>query len=188
VQLSRGELEQPDLVRAVQAGEGTAITRVLDLCLPTLRAVASRRFGLSPEEAEDVLQETRLAFWRAAPRFRGECSLRTYLVQIACRQCSLYLRRHRHHESGSLEEEGATPARDDWESTVDRLAVQAALEQLTARQRQVLALYYESGLSYQEIAETLGIAIGTVAAMKAETLLKLRRALTDEAGAPSLAT
>ena len=181
LQLSQGELDRPDLVQAVQAGEAAAITRVLDLCLPTLRRVVSRQFGLSPEEAEDVLQEIRITFWRAARRFRGESSLQTYLVQIACWKCGQYLRARDRHPWESLEG-GRVPGRTDVSrSAVERVAMEKALEQLPARQREVLDLYYGNSKSYQEIAAEMGIAVGTVGAMKAEALRKLRRVLSEDA-------
>src|SRR5574340_986598 len=140
MRLSRGELDEPSLVQAVQAGEAAAITRALDLCLPLLRRVASGKFGLVADEIEDVLQETRLAFWRAARQFRGECSLRTFLIQIASRQCSLYLRAKMRRSWEPLEEDPAA-AGAELEVTVDRLAVEGALAQLSPRQRQVVELY-----------------------------------------------
>jgi DNA-directed RNA polymerase specialized sigma24 family protein len=89
---SRAELDDPALERAVQAGDGAAISRVLELCLPWLRRRLSARLGLSTEDCEDLLQEVRLAFFTAATRYRGECSLRTFISGIACHECSDYLR------------------------------------------------------------------------------------------------
>jgi RNA polymerase sigma-70 factor (ECF subfamily) len=179
---SQTELDNPELVEAVRAGDGEAVAHVLDVCLPSLRRLVGVRFGLSSEEAEDVLQEVRIAFWRAAPRFRGECSLQTYLVQITRRRCIDHLRARERRSADPLDEHGSTGREDPAvETAVDRLAMAEALEQLSPRQRQVLDLYYVHSKSYREIAAEMGIVIGTVGAMKAEALQKLRRALSDDA-------
>jgi len=177
----QARLDSPDLVRGVRSGDGTAISRVLDLCLPSLRQVVSAQFGLSPEESEDVLQEVRIAFWQAATRFRGECSLQTYLVQIARRKSADYLRLRRRHalRSEALDDEQVAADDGPLGKAVERLAVAEALAKLSVRQRELLELYYTQRKSYQEIAGEMGIAIGTVGGMKAEALRKLRDALSE---------
>jgi DNA-directed RNA polymerase specialized sigma24 family protein len=149
---SDAELNDPRLVRAVQAGDGAAISRAIELCIPLLRTVVCGRLGLSAEECEDILQEVRIAFLEAGPRFRAHCSLRTYLVRITCRLCAAHLRARGRHgpEPRPLEE---------------------------ARGSAVLDLFYVQGKSYKEIAAEMGIAIGTVARMKSDALAKLRRAI-----------
>ena len=181
---SKVEPDDPKLVRAVQAGEQAAISRVLHLCLPLLRNVVRARFGLSREESEDVLQEVRIAFIGAAVRFRGECSLRTYLTQIACRKCADHLRGRRHEPESQGDEHSHAAADEDpaLDRTVDRLAVSQAMRQLSARERLLLELYYVQGKSYKEISAEMGIAVGTVGGMKAAALMKLRRALGGDTG------
>jgi len=177
---SQAELDNPDLVQAVRAGDGEAIARVLDICLPSLRRLAAARLRLSAEEAEDVLQEVRVAFWQASHRFRGECSLHTYLVQITRRKCIDHLRARERRAVAPLDDYESTGENDpDIETAVDKLALAEALEQLSPRQRQLLELYYVQSKSYKEIAAEMGIAIGTVGAMKAEGLQKLRSAFGD---------
>ena len=182
---SKAELDHPDLVRAVQAGDGAAISRVLDLCLPSLRYVLSRRFGLSGDEAEDVLQEVRIAFWRTATRFRGEASLETYLVQIACRRAVDHIRSRQRQAARSLALDDGKAARSEdraLNTVVDRHAMNQALEQLSPRQRSLISLFYLQAKSYQEIAAEMGITIGTVGSMKAEALTRLRYAFAAGSG------
>jgi len=178
------DLDQPDLLQAVRSGERAALGRVLELCLPSLRRIVSSRFKLSPQECDDILQEVQVAFLAAASRFRGQCTLHTYLVQIACRKCVDYLRRRR-REAQYWQQVGpdqvAVDNDDALERLADRLAVEEVLRCLTPRERLLLELFYAQGKSYKEIAAEMGIAIGSVGAMKAEALLKLREAFSTPA-------
>lgn len=181
----RKELDDPGLARAVQAGDGAAISRVLELCVPSLRPRLVGRLGLSAEDCEDLLQEVRVAFLAAATRFRGECSLRTFLSQIACYKCTDYLRARRRRDRNSQRAAGEPASRRDdpmLGEALERLAVTEAMAQLTPRERQVLELYYLQERSYQEISAVMGIGTGSIGALKAEALLKLRTAISDEGG------
>lgn len=182
---ARIELDSPELVSAVRAGESEAISRVLELCMPSLRGVVCGRFAIPPELSEDVLQEVRIAFWRAATRFRGECSLRTYLIQITCCKCVDYLREksRRATDISNLEEDSvhlvdANPG----DAMVDRMAIEQGMAELPHSQREVLHLYYCEQKSYREIAEEMQIPIGSVGGLKAEALSYLRTRLSGEAG------
>ena len=179
---AQGDRDDPGLVQAVQRGDQSAVSRVLDDCLPLLRRRLAKRYRLSPDDLEDVLQEVRLAFLDAAPRFRGTCQLSTYLTQIACRKC-IDLLRARARQAEELyprDESRIAGDRGNLEENVaDRVVLEEALAQLSPRQRQVVVMYHCDGRSYAEIAQELDIAIGTVAATKAEALQRLRSLLTD---------
>lgn len=174
------ELDEPGLVEAVQAGDRAAVSRVLELCLPSLRTLVTGRFRLSREEGEDILQEVQVAFLQSANRFQGGCSLHTYLVRIACHKCIDYLRAQRRSDPGSSSGEHGTTGTGQsrmLDTMIDRLAMGQALARLSPRERELIELFYGQGRSYREIATQLGIAVGTVGGMKAEALAKLREAL-----------
>ncbi len=187
--LSKEDKDDPKLVRAVQAGDGWAISRVLEECLPSIRGYLANHYSLSTDDLEDVLQEVRVAFLNGATQFRGTCRLRTYLMQIACRKCvdSLRTRYRRARESYELDErsieaDDADPAK----SVPDREDLSEALARLSPRQREVVELYYLNGKSYKEIGADLGIEVGTVAGTKAEALQRLRQLLTADDGPQSM--
>ncbi len=175
------ELRDPDLIEAVRSGDRAAIAHALSLCLPSLRRVVSARLGLPQEACEEVLQEVQVAFLLAAPRFRGECSLHTYLVQIACRKCADYVRAQRREETHrrALEVQETQSQGAVWDQITDKLAIEYAFASLGARERRMLELFYGEAKSYKEIAAELGLAIGSVGALKAEALAKLRVALSE---------
>jgi RNA polymerase sigma factor (sigma-70 family) len=123
----------------------------------------------------------RIGFLDAGPRFRADCSLRTYLVRITCRQCAAHIRARKRHDHEPYppptQVEDVTVDHEAFTAMLDRLTVNGAVEQLPERQRLLLELFYMQGKSYREIAAEMGIAVGTVAAMKWEALAKLRKAV-----------
>jgi len=181
---SRSELDDPRLRRAVQAGDRAAISRVLELCLPSLRRRLARRLGLSADDCEDLLQEVQVAFLSAATRYRGECSLQTFVSEIACHKCSDYLRARRRERIRKTRpraaERSAQPDDPFLGEALEMVAVREAMARLTAREQQVLQLYYLEQKSYQEISAEMGIGTGTISSLKAEALLKLRGIMGEE--------
>lgn len=180
--LSKQDKDDPDLVRAVQAGDGWAVSRVLEQCIPWIGRYLARHHGLSSDELEDVLQETRVAFLNAATRFDGRSRLKTYLTQIACRKCIDQIRAKSRGAAQSYElDERCIEAdnADPGKSVPDRVSLERALAQLSPRQREVVTMYHFESKSYSDIADELGITVGTVAGTKAEALQRLRKLLTE---------
>lgn len=149
-------------------------------------------FGLAqamlgdPEAAEEVVQDVFERVWREARSYRAERgSVRTWLLAIA-RNASIdrYRRggRSRGQET-SLDEraERADPAAEALlERAVRSERVRAALAELPAEQRTVIALSFYGGLAQSEIAARLGIPLGTVKGRARLAMAKLRDALADE--------
>jgi RNA polymerase sigma-70 factor (ECF subfamily) len=128
------------------------------------------------DEALDLSQEVFLNVFRTIGRFRGQSALRTWIYRIVINQARnrqrWWRRRHR-AEQVSLEERlenhGELPAASDLEEP-DRifgrkeLAIRIwdALSMLPFEQRTAIILREIDGLSYEEIAFSLGVAVGTV--------------------------
>lgn len=127
------------------------------------------------DEALDLSQEVFLRVFRTIQRFRGHSSLRTWIYRIAVNQARnrhrFWRRRHR-ADQVSLDEHIATHGDflSGGDATPDRLLaqkelaarLQAALDGLPFDQRTAIVLREIDGLSYEEIAYSLGVAIGTV--------------------------
>src|SRR5437870_971764 len=127
------------------------------------------------DEALDLSQEVFLRVFRTIHRFRGHSTLRTWIYRIAVNQARnrhrFWRRRHR-NDQVSLDEHVATHGEflSGGESTPDRVLaqkelaeqLQAALDRLPFDQRTAIVLREVDGLSYEEIAYSLGVAIGTV--------------------------
>lgn len=127
------------------------------------------------DEALDLSQEVFLRVFRTIGRFRGQSALKTWIYRIAVNQARnrhrTWRRRHR-ADQVSLEAHVATHGdfRSGVESGPDRVLAQKelaarlkrAIDGLPFDQRTAIVLREVDGLSYEEIAYSLGVAVGTV--------------------------
>jgi RNA polymerase sigma-70 factor (ECF subfamily) len=137
----------------------------------------------SAAEREDLVQEIALAIWGALPGFRGECSERTFLFRIAHNRALAHVARRRLPvaESDTLPEvEDATPDPEKALSIDQRgRLLMAAIQRLPVTHAQVVTLTLE-GMTYQEIADVLGITETNVGARLTRGREMLRRLLRSE--------
>jgi RNA polymerase sigma-70 factor, ECF subfamily len=116
--------------------------------------------------AEEVVQDTMLAVWRGAGSFRGESSVRSWVIAIARRQTRdrLRARRLRVVDDSYLAEQ-AVPGPGPEATALDRAElseVMDAIRLLAPAHREVLGLVFSAGLSLPEVAGVLEIPVGTV--------------------------
>ena len=163
------------LLLAMAAGDERAVERLYDAFGSLLYAVALRIVRL-PEDAEEVVLEAFSQAWRDAPRFdpaRG--SAVAWLVSIARSRALDRLRagarvRRTADHAAAAAPEGEAPAmgvwREDPESAVERkdryARIAAAVRALAPPVREVVELAFTEGLSHSELAERLGLPLGTV--------------------------
>jgi RNA polymerase sigma-70 factor, ECF subfamily len=119
--------------------------------------------------AEDVSQDVFLRIWRALPGFAGQSSLSTWIYAISRNACLSELRKRRPQVSIDDDTDGYEPqiaalavADADDSATV---SVTQMLDQLPARYRQAVTLFYMEDKSYEQTAESLGMPLGTVKAL-----------------------
>ena len=124
------------------------------------------------DEADDVVADTLLRIHDAAPGFRGERGLKTWVLRIVANRCRDLIRRRR-FDAGKADEMDPiahTGLRvepgESWDEALDHPALFAALEraiaELPAEQREVVILKERLGLSVLETAETLKISESAV--------------------------
>lgn len=132
-----------------------------------------RRF-VPRDDAEDVLQRVFYELWRNRGRYDPTRSLEAWVLGIA-RKRAIDLLRRRHANVVPIEELRDI-AGDDGRELAERYTraneVRGALERLPKEQREVLALAYFGDLTQTQIADRLGVPLGTV---KARTFRGLRR-------------
>ena len=158
-----------DTMSAVVDEQWTSMTRLAVLLLGDRAA------------AEDAVQDACEATWRLRPALNDRDHLVGYLRRAVVNRCHSAGRRtgtaRRYLATARTEDE---PAADVpvLAAETDR-AVLAALARLAPRQREVVVLRYWSELSEREIAETLGIARGTVKSTASDALARLNALLGD---------
>jgi RNA polymerase sigma-70 factor, ECF subfamily len=134
-----------------------------------------------PVLAQDAVQEAFLGVWRTAASFdpaRGKAA--TWLLTLVHRRAVDVVRREDRRRADPLDPQpvAATEAVDETaELREQRRAVQAALAQLPPEQREALELAYYGGLSQSELAERLGVPLGTVKSRMYVALGRLRELL-----------
>ncbi|TDU04980.1 RNA polymerase sigma-70 factor (ECF subfamily) [Streptomyces sp. 846.5] len=143
-----------------------------------------RRLLRDPAQSEEVAQEVLIEVWRCAARFdpaRG--SAMAWIMTLAHRRA---VDRVRSSQASSEREQRAaardhTPAFDEVSEQVERRLereqVRRCLGSLTELQRESVTLAYYRGCTYQETADLLGAALGTVKTRLRDGLIRLRDCL-----------
>ncbi len=147
------------------------------------------RFLSSREAAEDATQEAFIRAYRAIGSFRGE-RFRSWLFSIVANACRDELRRRRRRPQRSLDEARDQADRADLDPTDPdptpeaqalsgelREALERSLMQLPEDWRLVVVLSDVQGLSYEEIAESAGVPLGTVKSRLSRARARLREIL-----------
>lgn len=162
------------LVQRCVAGEETAYAELLSEHQRMVIQLAVNLLG-DRDEALDLSQDVFLRVFRTIHRFRGQSSIRTWIFRIAVNQARnrcRFWRRRRRADQVSLDAHVATHGEfpSNGMAAPDRVLAQKelagrldrALERLPFEQRTAIVLREVDGLSYDDIAFSLSIAVGTV--------------------------
>ena len=120
------------------------------------------RYKLPPSDAEDVLQEVCMTAYRRFGQLKNPEAFKPWLLTIARNRCSDYYRAKGYVQTVPLE------SAPEYQLTINRFGrgveyvVRDTLAQLPEKDRRILLLYFWRELSQKEIAEALGIPVGTV--------------------------
>lgn len=154
------ESEDLRCLRRAASGDGKAFGRLVDRHGDRLFRIAASMLG-NTADAEDVVQETFAGAFKAAAGFEGRSSVGTWLTRILVTQVWQW-RRQTSRPSRQTEPLGEPIVEGKTGAADQRMDLQAALEQLSEDHRQVLVLREFEKMSYDEMAEVLGIPRGTV--------------------------
>lgn len=181
------DADECELIARLRAGEVSALASLhgwLGGAMSTLAASMLR----NRTEAEDVVEEALVRIHAAGRGFRGERGLRTWTLRIVANLCRDRLRRRR-FAGGPLDAPAAIAALvfdpvPGWDDALDRHAVLESLERALAalpdEQREAVVLRHRIGLSHEEMAEMLGVPVGTVKSRIARGLAALRAGLEEQ--------
>ena len=184
-----------DLVRGLKCGSPESFRRLLQRYQNSVYAYVCRLID-DPVEAEDLTQDVFVKVFRKVGAFREDCSFKTWLYRIAANESSnrrRWFSRHRSRvvtepadDSGQsplaerLPDPGRSPF-DQIEHREHRDILNEALRTLHPRYREAVVLRDIAGFSYNEIAEALGISLGTVKSRILRGREALRRYLLQSA-------
>ena len=150
-------------MRAAQAGDRPALDVLLRRHYDRLYALCRRMAG-DDADAADACQEGLMAIVRGLHSFDGRSAFATWAYRVTANACLDELRRRRRRPEPGLPEGAGEPASavDAIEGVTIRLDLDQALQTLPTEYRAAVVLRDVCGLSYAEIAQTLGIPPGTV--------------------------
>ncbi len=181
VATSRGTADD-ELVERCLRGDGGAWSLLVDRHGPLVWAIASR-MGLTRADAEDVFQATWTVALEELSQIRERRRFAAWLGRVARHQ-ALRVRRgygiaRRAHARVAEDTEEATLPDDELERVEERAQVGRALGRIGERCADLLSLLYyaDPRPPYEEIAERLGMRIGSIGPTRARCLQKLQDAL-----------
>ncbi len=176
-----------ELVRRIRGGDERALEQVFRSYYDGMCSFV-RRFVHAPDIAEELVQDVFFKLWSKRETLTEIDALRTYLFRAARNTALNHLRRKKlesawEEQEAALGEPTTLGATDDDASTdeVSR-AVNGAVAKLPARCREIFLMSREGGLTYGEIATTLGISIKTVETQMGRALKSLRISLASFRG------
>lgn len=153
-----------DSLLVVRAAEGdeSAFETLVRRHGPVLLGLAHRLLG-NRADAEDAVQESLVSAWRRLPEFRRQAAFRSWMYRIVTNRCLSVLRARRPATPLDAAPEPAAPDHQASpsraaESAATAAAIGEALRRLSPEQRACWVLRELHGLSYDEIADAVGIS------------------------------
>jgi len=175
-------LSDEALVSLVARSDDAALAELYDRFGRVAYGLALR-IVRDPSLAEDVVQEAFLSVWRSAQRFVAErAKASTWLLTLVHRRAVDLVRREEPRRGEPLEraphETGDATDAEAW-LRLRRAQVQDALRRLPDQQREALELAYYGGFTQSELADRLGLPLGTIKSRTFTGLSRLRELLTE---------
>jgi RNA polymerase sigma-70 factor, ECF subfamily len=175
---------QHDLVIRAQQGDSDAFGLLAAGAIDRLHGVAYRILR-DPDRADDATQQALVAAWDHLPSLRDPDRFDAWTYKLVVRAAYRETRRERVQRAavrwvGS----GEAVSNETPERLADRDELEQAFDRLSPEHRAILTLRYYADLSCHDIAEVLGIPVGTVGSRLHHATRRLREALQSERGWP----
>ena len=176
-------MTESQLVARAQDGELPAFEELVIKYQREVYGLACRIISDS-EEAKDMTQQAFLQAFVHIKSFRQDAQFRTWLFRIAINQCYNYLKSRKKFgdpvDMDTMVLVSKESPESDLVSRDNRQRLYAALEKLPAKQRAVITLKVEQGLSYQEISQVLGGTAGAARVNYCQALKTLKKYFQSE--------
>jgi RNA polymerase sigma factor (sigma-70 family) len=144
------------------------------------------KYGFSADESTDIFQAVCLDLLSELPKLRKVKALPKWIMQVTAHKCFHRKQQERRTEVSDPNDkqfEKSTPARAEeiLREAEDEQDLRQAMSELSPRCRQLVRMlfYDEPARPYQEIAETLGIAVGSIGFIRQRCLERLRKRLLE---------
>lgn len=178
--MSQGQ-DDENLVIASRNGDAAAFKELVDLHQRNVAGVVKSILGDTPE-AVDVGQEVFIRFYEALDKFKGESSVRTYLIRIAINLSLNEIKRRKKRRFFFTSIEEADKARTHDDQTDLKELLRYAISRLDLDFQAVITLRMIEGYSTEETAEILTIPLGTVLSRLSRAQKKLKLVLAKHYG------
>lgn len=169
------------LLVATAAGDQQAFATLYDRFSPRVYGLV-RKVVRDPSLSQDTVQEVMTELWRTSPRFdpdRGNAV--SWILTLAHRRAVDAVRR----EQSARDRADTVGRREDAQRPFDDVSeavtmadehqqIRTAMEVLTDLQRQAIELAYFEGMTYREVAEDLGVPLGTIKTRMRDGMIRLR--------------
>ena len=167
------------LARSAAGGDGSAFEALYRRHAGRVHGVIARLVGYDRARAEDLTQDAFVRAWQALPAYRYESAFSTWLHRLAVNTALMDLRARRsrvqaHEGEDAFDEVGTVDSAGHGAAL--SMDLERAVATLPPRARAVLVLYDVEGWKHEEIAEALGMAVGSSKAQlhRARGLLRAR--------------
>ena len=181
-----------DVVQRAMEGDraafGTLAAAHVDGCYALAYRIVRDQY-----QAQDAAQQALIGAWRDLPTLRDPDRFEAWLYRLVVNACYVELRSQR-RRAAHFRVVPIDPSRtaqqggelDGMRSVADRDALEHAFGSLTAEQRAVVVSHHYLGYSLVEIAENLGIPVGTARSRLHYAVRRLRTELDADAGPPAI--
>lgn len=156
--------DDKELIAQIAKRDKSAMRQLYDRHYDALFAFLRGR-GADPQAASDAIQDAMLDVWRIAERYNASASVKTWIYTIARNKMIDANRKNRHLQLSDEMPEQADTAPNPEVLTIaanDASRVRACLESLKPALQTAMRLAFYDDLTYGEISEIEGIAVGTV--------------------------
>ncbi len=170
-----------ELVAACLAGDDHSWAELISRYAAYIYAIATRAYGLGPAAAEEVFQDSCIRVYEGLAGFSGRGEFRSWLRAVVLSAAREHLRKEARRSEVAHEDDPGTAA--ELEEVEIALDVRAAVLALGEPCSGTIGLYFFRNLTQAEVAESLGVPSGTVAARLSRCLKRLRDSL-QESGPP----
>lgn len=170
------EIEREAAAQEQRTGKPLDLVELYTQVRPVLFSIPQRRYGLSADESEELVQEA----WCLFLQKRDFVTLpRPWLAGTIVNLCKQQIHRSTRMRPAGLEvhDDEAVPSRNEKESADAVLMVREALERIDERSRKLCVLIGMEGRSYEEVGKDLNLPAGSVGPLYIRSKAKLRKAM-----------